>query len=429
MKITTKRRKYHTYVKLLVKYGMIDLLPTELRKSIPRSNLHNWRKSEFDYEGHEFISQLKKHVDLGEKLESYPKVERATKAMLAFADTYHELIADVKDVKKKVRGKKEDLVNLVDAYRQIIPVKDLVRFIGISRATYQNYKTLVVNKCHVSYFEWCVKKYPHQLLYKEILNIKKYLEDPRYEYWSKSSLYYLGLRNGDFHFCIATFYKYAQLLGFKKRHRSFKQEYQPLESHSPNHTWCADVTVFKTADGVKHYIHLLVDHYSRMIIGYQIAKSAQPKIIKQLLETAYKNVSNNQKVDFVTDAGIENVNKTVERFIVSTQNQITHKIAQKTITASNSLIESINKILKYQFLFPKLQDGDLQNGKQLAIVLDEAIFTFCYVRPQQGLKGNTPFETYNGKPTFIPNFVPSFESQKQLRIAQNHLNRCKKCVN
>lgn len=260
----------------------------------------------------------------------------------------------------------------------------------------------------------------------EVIKIKNYFENKNYQFWSKASLYYLGLRSNDFLFGLATFYKYSKLLGFKnERHLYRKTKYTPLISTKPNQIWCADVTIFKTADGVKHYIHFLIDHYSKMVLGYQVTSSSQPKIIKSLLQNAFEKYPNSETINFVTDGGIENVNNTVRNFILSSGYKIIHTIAQKDIPESNSTIEAFNKVIKNQFLRPR----NLENGMQLENALNEDILTYCTIRPQRSLLGNTPFETHSGKLIASSNYTMHFGKQKKLRITQNYLNRCKKCIN
>ena len=48
--------------------------------------------------------------------------------------------------------------------------------------------------------------------------------------------------------------------------------YNPLKTTKTNEVWCADVTIFKTHDGVKHYIQILMDHFSKVVLGYLIEK-------------------------------------------------------------------------------------------------------------------------------------------------------------
>lgn len=39
-------------------------------------------------------------------------------------------------------------------------------------------------------------------------------------------------------------------------------------TYKPNEIWCADVTILKTTDSRKQYVHFLMDHYPKMILGY-----------------------------------------------------------------------------------------------------------------------------------------------------------------
>lgn len=53
-------------------------------------------------------------------------------------------------------------------------------------------------------------------------------------------------------------------------------------SYRPHEIWCADVTILKTLDDKKQYIHFLMDDYSKMILGYRIENSSKPKSTRDL---------------------------------------------------------------------------------------------------------------------------------------------------
>ena len=330
----------------------------------------------------------------------------------------------MKGVTKQVALQKEKIVNAIEIAKEFISVETAVKIFNISRATYHNYKTLVINKCDASYFLWCVKQYPHQLLKKEIIQIKNYMEKEAYSHWSKSSVYLLALRNKEISFCLTTFYKYSTLLGYgKSRHLQPKIKYSSLTSCKPNEIWCSDVTILKTADNKKQYIHFLMDHFSKMILGFSVENSSCPKAIKKLLQEAYLKYKNQDPITLVTDGGVENVNNTVQEFLNTTNQDIKHLIAQKDIPFSNSRIEAFNKIIKHQFLLPR----NLENRNQLINALAEDVPTYNTIRPQLSLQGNTPEETFSGKPLDINLYKTHFDSQKSLRINQNQQNRCKGC--
>jgi putative transposase len=427
MRSFSSRLSWDTSVKHYIRNGLYHNLPDEIKMKIPRTNLHRWLHEDANkYIGCEVSEFIKQELELIKKTGESKNAKRVLDTYFKLSKAYHHITGNVKGIKKKIAHNKELIVETVEQLKSIIPVDESVKFFNISRSTYQNYKTLVLNKCNASYFEWCIKRYPQQLLSAEILKIKQYFEDTNYQHWSKSSLYYLGLRNKDFGFCLATFYKYSKLLGFKNgRHLHPKPKYTPLASTKPNQIWCAYVTIHKTNDGVKHYIHFLIDHYSKMVLGYQVDNKSNPKIIKSLLKKEFEKYPNSETIHFVTDGGVENVNNTVQNYVLSTGHQIIHTIAQKDIPESNSVIEAFNKVFKNQLLRPR----NPENRKQLDKVLEEVIPIYCTIRPQHSLRGNTPFETHSGKPIAISQYNNHFTAQKALRKIQNNLNRCKKCIN
>lgn len=165
-----------------------------------------------------------------------------------------------------------------------------------------------------------------------------------------------------------------------------------------------------------------MDHYSKMILGYKIENSNSAKEIKGLLSEAYHNYKPNN-VQFLTDGGTENVNTTVRAFLSSLDNPISHLIAQKTVTFSNSMIEAFNRTLKHQFLYPNHPNSK----KQLEIILQESIETYNNQKLQMNLGGNTLNETFYGKTINLSNYSKNFQAQKVLRIEQNRKSMCIKC--
>ena len=419
------RISWDTNIKHYIRNGLYGNLPNAIKSKIPKSNKHRWEREEDNkYTGCEIASFIKEELELIKRIGASSNSKKVIEAYFKLSDTYHEILSGVKGVMKQVALQKEKIVNVIEIAKEFVPVESALKVFNISRATYHNYKTLVINKCDVSYFLWCVKQYPHQLLKKEIFQIKNYMENVAYLHWSKSSVYLLALRNKEISFCLTTFYKYSKLLGYSKsRHLQPKIKYSSLTSYKPNEIWCADVTILKTADGKKHYIHFLMDHYSKMILGYSVENSSSPKAIKTLLHEAHLKHKSKDPITLVTDGGVENVNTTVKDFLETTDQDIKHLIAQKDIPFSNSRIEAFNKIIKHQFLLPLY----LENRKQLINALAEDISTYNTIRPQLSLQGNTPEETFEGKPMDMNHYKTHFESQKILRITQNQQNRCKGC--
>lgn len=142
-----------------------------------------------------------------------------------------------------------------------------------------------------------------------------------------------------------------------------------------------------------------------------------------MLKDAYFMHKNKTSITLVTDGGVENVNTTVQKSLNTTNPDIKQLIAQKDIPFSNSKIEAFNKIIKHQFLLPR----NLENRKQLLNALIENITVYNTIRPQLSLQGNTPEETFEGKPMDMNHYKTHFDNQKIVRITQNQQNRCNGC--
>jgi len=398
--LNTSRKSYDTNVKHFVRMGLLSSMPFELKEQIPTSNINRWRYEDpKKYVGCEISDFVKKELDLYKRIGQTNNLKKLNESYFKLCDVFNDIVY-------KVKG-----------------VNNAIRVFNISRTTYQNYKSIVIHKCNASYFKWCVRKFPNQLLAKEVVTIKTYMENEMYKFWSKSSVYLKAVRDKNLHCCLSTFYNYCNMLGFENLPKRKKSEdYKPIKTTRPNELWCADVTIFRTADGVKHYIHFLMDHYSKFILGFCVEKSSNANAIQFLLQEAYEK-HKPQNLQFLTDAGSENVNNTVFSYVNSVIYPIKHIIAQKDVVYSNSMVEALNRVMKHQFLFPK----NIACDSHLLKILNESVPIYNTERPQKYLGENTPLETFNGAEINFSRFTVSFPQQKIIRIAQNKQNTCNVC--
>lgn len=420
------RTSWDTSVKHLARHGLLnDLLTSKQVRDIPSSNLSRWRNEpDCKYRYSEINKIAKQEIEFIKRMNQSSKIKKINESYFKLADTFHEVISNVKGLKTLLKHQKELLVNTIDSLKDVIPIANALKIFDISRATYQNYKTIIIHKCEASYFKWCTRRFSNQLLPKEVETIKRYLQDKRYKFWSKSSIYLRAYRDKKLSCGLSTFYKYSRLLGFSNLVTYRKSDfYKPLKTTKPNEVWCADVTIFKTHDNIRHYIHILIDHYSKKVIGYRIEKSNSGNAIRFILKEAY-NLYKPKQLLFLTDGGSENLNKEVASFLKLNKDHITHRVAQRDVLFSNSMIEAFNKVLKHQFLYPK----NISNRIALKKAMIEAIFTYNKERPQWQLGGNTPNETFNGIPSNYNSSTNGFKDQKAIRVAINKENSCKKCL-
>jgi len=425
MNSISARKSWDTALKHLTRHGILsDVLTPSQISMIPRSNLSRWKQEpDNKYQHSELNKLIKQEIELIKRINQSSKIKKINQSYFKLVDTFHEVISKIKGVKTVLKEQKEIIVNTIENVKNIIPINKALKIFNISRSTFEHYKSILIHKCEASYFNWCTKRFPNQLLPIEIKIIKKYMIDENYKNWSKSSIYLKSLRDGNLKCCVSTFYKYCRLLGFKNKPRRKKSDdYNPVKTTKPNELWSGDVTIFKTTDNIKHYIHFLIDHYSKMILGCRIEKSSSAIAIKSLIQNACVE-HQPEKLLFLTDGGSENVNSIVSTFINSPLIPIEHIIAQKDVMFSNSMIEAINKVIKHQFLFPK----EIHSGNSLKSILKEVIHSYNTIRPQMSLGGNTPQETFNGLPIDISRYTHNFKEQKQLRLIQNKKNACNQC--
>jgi transposase InsO family protein len=199
--------------------------------------------------------------------------------------------------------------------------------------------------------------------------------------------------------------------------------------------WIADITRFITLDDVKHYIYLVMDNYSRQIIAWDIALTANPKTRLQTfinaITFAKNSFTNIKNIELLVDGGIENCNTTVDSYLAKLKTIIHKNIALKDTTYSNSAIEAINNtdwnFVTDQFFVPQivlnkitigiyhckiwsatqitlvkilknayLNTMQIQNGEQLRAIVAQIIKEYNQLRPHGSLHRLTPCEAYLG---------------------------------
>ncbi|WP_296385983.1 integrase core domain-containing protein [Winogradskyella sp.] len=118
---------------------------------------------------------------------------------------------------------------------------------------------------------------------------------------------------------------------------------------------------------------------------------------------------------FLTDGGSENVNTNVSTLLES-YNTITHRVTQRDVVFSNSMIEAFNKVLKHQFLYPR----KISNRTTLEKVMTEVIPIYNNERPQLKLAGNTPNGIFISSQIHFGNTLMVLEHKKHLELLKTN---------
>ncbi len=254
-------------------------------------------------------------------------------------------------------------------------------------------KFLVLKKtllCTSSPIHRCRRKHPGQLLRSETDKIVATCNDEAYSAWPLASIYHNALRKKIFSCSLSTFYKYVSILVNRQSlpQNRRKNHFTGIRASNPLQIIHADITQFVTEDNKKAYIYFIQDNFSRAILQYKIAGERKAIHTIELIRKAYNDLKNETSDDctIITDDGCENKGIS-EYFIHKSFPSLVHLVAQKDISFSNSMIEHLNKTIKYRYLYQQ----PVADIKALEIILATTVNDYNN-RPVHVLNGLTPRE-------------------------------------
>ena len=420
--IAPTRRTYHTALKDLIRMGF--QVEKQYTATIDPSLLWRWKQeSPRKYFGGELAALASEKEELIKEFVERENLQRIFQAYLKLVAVLISILSESKAVAKLLRSAKSKVVNAVLEAKESINIESCFRLFMISRSTFQNWLMEIRYKCDQSWFYICNRRRPNQLTRPEIRKMKELLESERFKSWPVVSVWHYASRNGLLHTSLQTWYKYRKLLGIRRPFALTIKKSRPvgIRVAEPNQLWHADVTFCQTADGLKHAVHFLMDNYSRKLLAWRIASSAQAKVTKANLIEAVRNELRERSTILLTDDGTENDNSIVRKFCKA--NGLYIQIAQKDIPQSNSMIEAFNKIFKKNYL----RFHRPENRTELIRMLERVTQDYNHVRPHCSLNGLTPAEAHSGTPVPESPYKAVLQQAKQRRIELNRKNTCKGC--
>jgi len=403
---------YHTNLILLHKFNS---LPDEFKSIIPYSTLSSWNKRNIEtIIGCDTLAD--KDIKLLKQIVTSKKLLLAAKALYFVFSTVSTLFKNANNKAELLKDHKILILNTISKVRSSLGVKRVLKWIGISPA--KMYYWLEERNCQLSISKLCRSTHPNQLLDKEVQTIKDYLLNNRYKNWSALSIYYQALKDQALFISIETWYKYARKLGIKRKF--FKLKYKReigLRATSPLQILHMDVTIFKPLDHSRVYIYFIIDNFSRTILNWNASLEYSSSIAMKVLKEAIKKHNIELNTSLITDGGAENQGE-VSRFIEGKEN-ITKLIAQKDIIQSNSMVEAVNKHVKYYYLFKK----DLKDYQETVNYLKRSISDYNQ-KPHGALFGLTPGEVLNGEIPSSDQFRVEKLRARQNRVIMNQKIKC-----
>ncbi|EQA78896.1 hypothetical protein LEP1GSC193_2851 [Leptospira alstonii serovar Pingchang str. 80-412] len=165
-----------------------------------------------------------------------------------------------------------------------------------------------------------------------------------------------------------------------------------------------------------------MDNFSRTILGWKASLEWNAKnTVSNLKEVCKKFNLFHKPIRLLCDDGSENQGE-VNGFLDQSNLFIEKLIAQVDISYSNSMIEAVNKKMKYEFLFPK----NPVSFEEVIDTLKDAVPQYNS-RPSGVLFGFSPDQVLNGEVPDKHRFVEKIKEAAAKRPKINKQGLCDPC--
>jgi len=411
-------RSYHTVIKQLVKRNS---LPEEFVIEIDRSTLWRWKQERTD----KYFGVELSNMELLEQFLNRRESGKVMRTYLRVASSLSGILNKTLQLRNILKANLKQFVDTVTGCKNKLIIKLILKLCKVPLSVFYFWKNKVLNRCLTSPLQLCRKRYPAQLTSQEVTEMKSMLTDVKYRFWPVSSIAYYALRENIISVSLATWYLYKKKLCIDRVPVPKKEKYSTgLRASYPDQIWHADITIIRTLDGMKYYVYLLMDNFSRFILSWRIEKVVSGRIRVETIREAYKKYHDKNIITtLVTDGGPENDNNEMDRFILNEATGFNSAVALKDIPFSNSMIEAQNKLFKYRYLFRQ----EYSTGEDLKRVFAEDLFDYNIRRPHVSLRGYTPGEAYSGLSDIEMKWSDQIRQARRDRLAVNRMETCSLC--
>lgn len=426
------RRKYHSSLKLAHSLGLEKvILPKDFLETIPASTIHGWRH-DFNIKqlyGQQFVKRIENNLSEADSfLDLSTDFDRRMILSLLMIKRFLVKNLSKNGVQKLLRDNKTKTIQFIQWLDQktAIGKSKISESIGLGRKTISHWQRQIKYSCHTSAFGKCLIKNPNQATAQELSTMKTLLSDSDKAHWGIPSIQGFAVKEKLCFLSVSSWYMYNRLLKFRSSISKFKKpEYRPLRATAVNEIWHADITVFKTLDGIRNYIYTVKDNFSRKTLVWKITQSVSAITRLETIQEAISFAFPDKKgsVRLITDGGPENDNHTIKEFILNNQVDINHQIALKDIIQSNSMVEVSYRCLKTYFLYGKQIHNTIGLEKYIAYYFHD----HDEVKPHSAHKIYTPNEVYNGSDPINVSLTPLYHQARIDRRITNQNSGCAIC--
>jgi hypothetical protein len=397
-----------------------------MASSIPASTRHHWKDIDLsEIFGLDYSLAINNNISVIKTIASHKKLMRVAKAMYFVCNLYQSIILKNKDLSSKLYKHKKSIVKVIEHISPLVGLHRARKAFGLFPQLYNYWRRSV--QCATSAIGICRRIVFNQLTTQEISSINQYLTKSDFLNWPVISVYHQMIRDGVAYMSPSTFYLYARILnlmGLHRRPKALKYS-KGIRASLPFEILHMDITQFHTSDCGRVYVSVIVDNYSRFVLGWKMSLHKTASLTLENLKEVYETYSfaRFSKIKLLVDGGSENKGE-AEQFMNSPGSSIEKLVALSDLSFSNSMAESAHQTVK-KYYVPR---GGQLSYQQLFDRLTVAFNDICHTRPHHALNGLTPAEALQGIHPDIQSRGLAIKQASRNRIAINKHEECNKCI-
>ncbi len=172
---------------------------------------------------------------------------------------------------------------------------------------------------------------------------------------------------------------------FKRQRQRDKENMlkRKFSAEHPNQIWVSDFTYFKIKD-YWVYLCIIIDLYSRKVIGYRISRNASTNLVTTTFRTTYEERGRPQRLTFHSDRGKQYTSNALSTLLQ--QYGVRHSFSASGKPLDNAISESFFATFKKEEAYRREYTSERHFRKSV----DEYIRFYNEVRPHQTLHYKTP---------------------------------------
>ncbi len=356
------------------------------------------------------------------------RLERRVRRLLAFVRLLLALVHVLQPDLTRVRVPAEEkrrLLRAVERARSVLGLRRALALVGISASRFAAWRN-AERRCELADRDSCPHLSPQRLTPDEISAVAEMATSPDFRHVPTGRLAMLAQRLGRVVASPTTWYRFLRERGWRRPRARLHPEKPEvgLRASRPDEVWHIDTTVIRLLDGVRLYLHAVIDNFSRRILAWRIADTFDPaNAVAVLTEAGRHLLVAAAPPTLLADQGFENRNAAVDALIE--QGLLMRIFAMTQLAFSNSMIERFWQSLKHGWLFLH----PLETLVQVRRLVEFYVTEHNTRLPHSAFRGQTPDEMYCGTGSAVPEQLARSKAEaREQRLALNRAQRCAVCA-